>query len=297
MVIIVELKEIWAYFTDRMTEIELYRYAADKTAKTELKLIEQSTEQLKKHPDSRRLPASLHNMAFKDAESGNHVFYGHKDLSLREMRLRAVLHKNKQYLWLLAEAYEEFEDYLEKIYTYCGATDNSFWPLKDYGNITLSELSEKDYSWFYNQVKCKKEKPHSILNHFRKQYPELKEKEINNQTGMNLKLTIFMIEHMRHIIVHKKGLVDNKDDFIRNVTRKAGVINNGNISPEHLDYINLYFGTGDYSNMIILLEFQVPSEIPLPIYHNRLGVLLERLIAYSYLLYQHVYSAMADDVE
>lgn len=288
MIVIAHLKDIWDYFAARMTEIELYRHAAEITAKNELELIDKKEKIFNNAPEPKYLSDTLYNMAFEDATTGGLVVYDHRELNFADQRLRMILHKNKQYQWLLVEAYEEFEAYLEKVYAFCGAKDNSLWPLKDYGNITLPELSEKDFDWYVSQAKSKKEKPHSILNHFRKQFPDLSNMEITNHLNVNLKLTIFMIERMRHFIVHRNGVVNNKNDFIEKVTSKAGF---GNITTEHSNYLKLYFGTGDYQDLILLLELPVSSEIP--IHHNRLNGLIKRLMAYAHLLYQYVNNAEA----
>jgi hypothetical protein len=69
-------------------------------------------------------------MTFYDAITGNVIFYDHKKLSIEDRYLHIFIHKNKQYQWLLAEAYEEYEDYLENIYAYYGKVNNAFGHLK-----------------------------------------------------------------------------------------------------------------------------------------------------------------------
>ena len=208
-----ELNEIWTNFAERMAEIELFQRAAKDSAKNELLLITQYTNSLKDNPELKELSASLHNMTFYDARTGIVRFYNHKERSLEDRYLHVLLHKNKQYQWLLSEAYEEFEDYLENVYAYYGRINNGFWPLKDYGNISLSELGEKDYAWHVEQARKKKDKPHSILNRFRKQFPGLKAIEATNKIQVNLSLAITLIEKLRHVIVHKGGKVSSKEEF------------------------------------------------------------------------------------
>ncbi len=98
----------------------------------------------------------MHNMSFRNAKTGDAIFYGFKELSIEDRYLHVLLHKNKQYQWLLAEAYEEFEDYIENAYAYYGSINNSFWPLRDYGNIFLSELKNKDFYWYVEQARKEK---------------------------------------------------------------------------------------------------------------------------------------------
>jgi len=91
---------------------------------------------------------SLHNMAFRSAKDGERIVFGQKKLSVEDHKLSVFLHKNKQYQWLLSEAYEEFEDCLKYLYAYAGSIDINFWPLADYGNISLNELPKKPFKWF-----------------------------------------------------------------------------------------------------------------------------------------------------
>lgn len=287
-----ELNEIWTNFAERMAEIELFHRATKDSAKKELSLINEYANSLKDNQELKDLSASLHNMTFYDAKTGIIKFYNRKKRSLEDRYLHVLLHKNKQYQWLVAEAYEEFEDYLENVYAYYGSINNSFWPLKDYGNISLSELGEKDYAWYVEQARKKKDIPHSILNRFRRQFTELRAIEATNKLEVNLSLAITLIEKLRHIIVHKGGKITSKDSFIKLTTEQSGLYNNGNISQEHVSFINLFFGENEYENLITLLEIRVQPEIPLDIHVSLFEKLTSYLMAYSFLLYEHIDSSI-----
>ena len=84
-------------------------------------------------------------MCFTHPKDGTPYFFGHFKSTIEDRRLSVILHKNKQYQWLLSEAYEEFEDFIEAAYAYAGYADNNFWPLKDYGNISLQDLQNKEF--------------------------------------------------------------------------------------------------------------------------------------------------------
>lgn len=279
-----ELNQIWTNFAERMAEIELFERAAKKSTQNELSLIAEYTNSLKDNAELKDLSASLHNMTFYDARTGTARFYNHKRLSLEERHLRVLLHKNKQYQWLLAEAYEEFEDFLENVYAYYGTANNGFWPLKDYGNITLPELGKKDYIWHLEQARKKKDVPYSILNKFREQFPELKTIEAKNQLRVNLSLAIALVEKLRHVIVHKGGKVSNKEGFVKVTTEQAGLYNNGKIAQEHIDFINQYFGNKELENLITLIEIEIPTGTPVKITLSRFGNLTGYLMAYAALI-------------
>ena len=65
--------------------------------------------------------------------------------SVKDLKLSLFRHKNKQYQWLLAEAYELFEDCLEMLYAYAGYKNTDLWPLQDFGAVKFSELDSKKY--------------------------------------------------------------------------------------------------------------------------------------------------------
>ncbi len=290
-----ELNEIWSDFSERMAEIELYKLAAKDSAKKELSLINENFKAIKNNPDLKDLSASLNNMSFYDARSGEIKFYNYKDRSFEDLYLHVLLHKNKQYQWLLSEAYEEFEDYLENLYAYYGNINNSFWPLKDFGNISLSELDEKDYEWYVTQARKKKDIPSSILNRFRKYFPELKTIETTNKLQVNLSLAIALIEKLRHVIVHKGGKVSSKNAFVKLTTEQVGLYNGGSVSEDNINLINLFFGENEYENLITLLEIRVHPEVPFDVHVSIFDKLTGFLMAYAYLLYQYVDSNAAGD--
>ncbi len=283
-----ELMEIWKNFSDRMAEVELFHRAARESAQNELNEIQVYATMLKDNSELKELPSSLHNMTFYNARTGTVEVYHHKKHSIEDRLLHVLLHKNKQYQWLLAEAYEEFEDYLENVYAYCGIGDTALWPLQDYGTISLIELPQKDFSWFAEQAKKKKYIPHSILNKLRLWFPQLKSIEINNKFNVNLWLAITLIEKLRHIIVHRGGKVDNKNLFVENITKACGLFNNGNIAQEHIGFISSFFGKDEYTNLILLLEMRIHPEVPIGIHICLFEKLTGYLMAYALLIFEEV---------
>ena len=288
------IEQIWQVYCERMAEIELFHRATKNIAKKELIKLNEYANNLKSNPELQEHSKSLHNMSFYDLKTGDNIFYGFKELSVGDRYLHVLLHKNKQYQWLLAEAYEEFEDFIENIYAFYGSINNSFWPLKDYGSISLSELNEKNYDWYLEQARKKKDTPKSILNRFRKQFPELTKVEVNNKLDTNLSLVITLVEKLRHIIVHKGGSVDNKNEFIKLVTQESGLYNNGNINPQHIELINQFFGENEYENLITVLEVRVQPEIPLDIYVSLFGKLTNYLMAYAFFLCKQIQGSIDD---
>jgi hypothetical protein len=227
-------------------------------------------------------------MTFYDAKTGTLRVYGHLERNIEDRYLDTLLHKNKQYQWLLAEAYEEFEDFLEKVYTYQGMKDNNFWPLTDFGSASLSDLKNKDFEWYLKQAAKKKDIPNSVLKIFRKKYQQVNSTENTNKLNVNLALAIALIEKLRHIIVHKGGVVSDKQNFIKITLESVGLYSNGNPNEEYLGFINQYFGTEEHENLIRLLEIKIRDDIPIYIEHDVLGGLVGYMMAYAFLLLESI---------
>lgn len=283
-----KIEEIWKSYSERIAEIELFQRAAKSASETELKELLQYAGQIEGSPELKNIAQTSHNMTFRDARSGKIHSYHHRNMSIEDLQREALLRRNRQYQWLLAEAYEEFEDYLFKTYAYCGLTDTNFWPLCDYGNIKLSERASLDFKWYLKQADKKKGAPGTILDSFRKSFSQLNNIELKNSLGVNLAFAIVLIEKLRHIIVHNGGRVVSKKNFIESVAKGAGIFNNGNISDEHKQLVEQFFGANNYENLVALLEILVQPERPFETYHCRFGILLNFLMAYGHLLHEMV---------
>ncbi|MFW5982964.1 MAG: hypothetical protein ACOCQ4_00555 [bacterium] len=281
-----DLRTIFDLYCDKMAQIQLYQRAMKKLAKNELEEINEYEKVIKNNPELKDYSHSHHRMTFRKAENGKHISFARKKLSIKDRRLSVVLHKNKQYQWLLSESYEEFKDCLEYLYAYAGYIDNNFWPLKDFGNISLNEVTSKPFEWFKNQASKKKDTTSSIINKFRNTYDDIQTIETNNTLEVNLYLAVTLVEFLRHIIVHKGGVVHNKNEFKKRVLEKCGLYNNGRPLEAHTNFIDAFFGEGEYENTIALLEIPIYQKIPLDFYINRFEVLSGYLMTYIYKIYE-----------
>jgi len=281
-----QIQEILNLFYEKMTQIYLYQRAANDLMTAEINELSKHAEFLNGRPDLRELEMSVNNMFFNDPISGNPIFYGHITSTIEERISAIYLHKNKQYQWLLAEAYEEFEDFLEAAYASTGYYDKNFWPLIDYGNISLQDISKKDWDWHFNQVKSKKGLPQSILTIFRQKFPNISEIEKNNKLKHDLKFMLALIAQLRHHIVHTAGKVKNKDRFIEKVLNEVGLFNNGNPKIENTDFINNFL-SGD-ENIVALLEIRIRKEIPLNIHVSPFDILCRFLLSQAHIISKNI---------
>ena len=164
------------------------------------------------------------------------------------------LYKNKQYQWLLSEAYEAFKYYLECMYECSGYLDPNFWNPKDFDGQDPSSAKRNGPEWFIERLKKKKNTLQSILNHFRSEFPALGKMEKNNKINVNLRLSICLIEKLRHIIVHKHGKTDIRSQVIENILKASCLLKNTKLEPEARARISDYLGTGEYEGLVILIE-------------------------------------------
>ena len=286
-----ELNEILDTFRDRLTENELLRRAGKEMAAREVKRYLELALEAEQHPDRAPLFSSIHNMFFSEAQTGEPAVYGARTLSAEDRVTLIGERKNREYCWLLAEAYEEFEDYIERIYAFLGKRDPEAWPLGDFGNVRLSELKSKDFGWYLETVKRRqKQRPKEILNRLRVLYPDLEAVERANELGMNLRVALELIENLRHKVVHARGQVADLEEFTEGVLERCGLWNNGRPNEAHRDFVQRYFRScTDGGYMVTLLEVRaVPKEVPVDITHDVFGGLIGYLMTYAILIRQSV---------
>lgn len=260
--ILPELDQIWGNYTKGMTQVRLLHRAVESASKKEIEALERLNELLEKKPELREHSSSYQHCTFRSSIDGELRFFASVETTVEERRVALQLHKNRQYQWLLAESYEQFEDFLEHVYSFLGHHSIDHWPMSDFGPILRSEAQSKEISWFFQQTKNKRDPSRSILNHLRKILPNLGIVETANKLEVNLKLTTLLVEHLRHLIVHTGGISNDPSEFKSRVLEAAGLYNNGKFKAEHEALIDSVFGTGEYSNLIMLLE--IPGDYVLP---------------------------------
>lgn len=288
-----KIKNIFDDYASKMAQLHLYQRAMQKIAKKELQDLDEYEKSRGKNPDLKELYCSYHSMHFRNAKDDSRVSFSHIKSTIEDMRLSVILHKNKQYQWLLSEAYEAYEDFIKTSYAFAGYSDNNFWPLKDYGNISLNELKKKPFTWYIDQSKKKSNTPNSIINQFKRNYPGISEIENKNALNINLRLAVILIEHLRHIIVHNGGVVTDKTAFIKRVLEKSGLYNNGKYDKMHESFIKNLFGNNEYENTVVLLEIRIHPELPFDLHQNVFDILSGYLMSYAHIIFENLFSKYA----
>lgn len=281
---VMEVSDILNLFRNRLVEIQVYRNIVRDLTKEELARLSEHTEPISQMGDEYINFLSMQSMYFQDLTSGALIRYGFVKSNAEHKRDRIAEQKNRQYGWLLVEAYEEFEDFLERIYAHIGQADRNAWHLEDFGRVKLSELDEKPYDWYLNTVRRKYKLNHrDILTRIRQLYPELKLAEENNIYNVHVRVAIELIESLRHRIVHTRGIVDDLGQFVTRILEKSGLWNNGNPKPSLRDFIRGYFYHESGTYTVWLNERRAaPPEVPLDVYHDVWDALIVYLISYAY---------------
>lgn len=283
-----KLQNILDKYSSRMTQVQLYQRGMRKITEKEYDDLLKYEERMGERVNDLKY-SSFDRMTFVNAKTGEHNTYGVKRGNTKDQKRSVVLHRNKQYQWLLAEAYEVFEYYLRELYAYVGFIDNNAWPLVDYGNVKLSELAQKPYEWFKEKSDRKQKFPSSVLSVLRDRFPDIVRYESGEYLYVDLYFATILIEQFRHLIVHNGGVAECKYKFVERVMKKSGLYNNGSPSEKYTQFVLGFFGSGECSNMIKLLEVNHEREgRPIGFYTNVFGVISEYMVSYAFLMAESI---------
>lgn len=249
-----DIKDIFSEFSDRVTNINYSQREIRSASDDEIRRLCEIKGAQVHDASSEDLLSSLHAFYFCDIRDGMHKLLRQKESSISDRIKHAIERKNRKYQWLLVELYEAFEDYLEDAYALSGYLDVNFWPLRDYGDAFLVDIDKKDYSWFQDRVRQKRDKPYSLIKVFRSKFPQVSDFEVENKRNVDLRLMLVLIELLRHVIVHKGGVVQNRDEFMKKVLERTGLYKNGAAEEKNKAIIEMFFGVEEYGNTVRVLE-------------------------------------------
>ncbi|WP_052483685.1 hypothetical protein [Flavobacterium sp. MEB061] len=290
-----ELEEIFDEYICKLEQLTIAKRSMKEIAVNEINRLNQKKEKTLKVIGNNNFSHSTDFFFIEDPKSGQIIRYNYIKSTIDENIKQIILQKNKQYQWILSESFEIFREFIIKLYAYIGYKDINSWPLKDYGNIVLSELSNKDYTYFLAQAKIKKDIPDSILNRFRTIFPQYKNLEINNKLNKNLNFEIILIEHFRHLIVHCGGKTIEKPLFIEKILKKSGLWNNGKPDSEKIDFISSFFQSKDAIDAIRLLEIESKNDA-FDSYYDILENLMGSLTSICFLLFNEIKSVYCKEI-
>lgn len=246
-----------------LTNIDAYQAITKQTSKM---VISEKRKQLNLTKASEQVQSEfVTNLIIRNYISGKQVVWTPFKANADSMISNYLYHQNKQYQWLLVEAYECFENYLKHAYT-------------------LLKVTKK---W--------KNLPQDIIKEIHDQIPLVerivKIRSENNADFLDseyMKFMLIFISKMRHLITHNHGLTKDKEKFIKECIDTLGI--NGRRRAKYEDEINFHFGTNEYENLITLIEIQIPKKEPTSYtrYIDRLGDLIEIIASYAQLIHPYV---------
>lgn len=225
----------------------------------------------------------VQSMSFGDMRQRRHVFYGYKDPSYDQVISSLAVSHNRQYQWLLAEAFELFEDFLVDAYGCAGALDPATWTSQDLRAIGVH--AGQGPAWWVAQARGLRRAPSAkiVLERLRL-LPGVRELEEDNAHEIDYKIALLMIERMRHVIVHNRGRVASKDEFATAILSDAGALSGGKPKPEDAAFVGQYFGDGRLNTTILLLEHHLPPKGPVRQHIDMWDELLGWMLSYAHML-------------
>lgn len=244
----------------------------------------ENIERVNKNPDIDEVIRKFNGIQFRNFSffspySGIREFIGYRSIDIKEQADLHFIHKNKQYQWLLVDAYEAFEDFIESIYGCAGYITPSFWSANDFGDISIRDIPLQDLKWFHTQAIKKKNAPKSILHKLRATLPELVNIELNNKTSTNYRLAVTMIENFRHVIVHRNGVFGDKLQFVKKVLSESEVHKKNHEAAGQ--FIEKFTNKLKDVDVIYLLERESIVSFA---YYDTLGSLMDVLLAYAFII-------------
>ena len=269
---------IWENFSSSMADIVLSQRATKELSDIQLRKFNEQ-ENLRKEQGLEDDYCSMHNMSFIDHRIGSRIFYSFKKLTIAERMTKVVLKKNREYQFLIMEAYEKFEDSIENIYAYLGENNINFWPLSEFGNKKYNEISSLDFAYYRERAEKRKGGAISIAKMLIERFDcDCVVDQIN------LKHSIIFIEKIRHIVVHRAGITSEKQSFLEAVAKECGLYNNGSINNIFISYMEYFFGDGVYENTINITEERINKEMPILIERSRFELLLDAMMLCVFIL-------------
>lgn len=276
-----DLLHIFVAFTNGIADIQVYRASVAAAAERELQHLLAQKKLHETWPSE--ILKSTHNLFFHDA-TGRPIFYGFRQLTIEDAIQTLIGHTNRQYQWLLAEAYELFEEYLKRAYAHMGLASPTLWPLRDFGSAQWMDIAKKDFDWFLMQARQKKDAPLSMIRQFDQVLPLMHQVRRDNALGVDLWVAVLLVAQTRHQIVHGRGVVEDRDTFAKQLLSRLGI--SGASASEQLPFIQHSLILNPKDGAIRLLNLRHPDSVPgIQIDYDLFDGLVRFLLIYAHQLY------------
>ncbi|WP_305856616.1 hypothetical protein [Balneatrix alpica] len=234
------IKEQYHKLLEDFAELNLLKHVVDNAFRREFEVI----AEYEKNNDPSKI-VSLIAFGFDNPFSERLEKYDFREITVEKLKELTVLHKNTQYCWLVASAFEKFERFLKIVFK-------------------MFFLKEERYV-------------RKMLHCFSRDYGLVKAGEEKNAFDVNLKVAVLLVEKLRHVIVHNQGIVEDLESFTEKVISDSGV--NGDRNKHELFIKQFFIG-----NRILLLESPVKNDCGLQRHHDVYRHMASYLLSYAYLV-------------
>lgn len=283
-----EPRAIFDKFAQRIFQISLLQRATRK-------LIHEEVDSLVEMKETGGMYNSIDGFIYYRAVDGAVRSLGTRQADVDRALSDCRFHKTKQYQWMLAEAYEALEDFLEESYAAAAMRSPRVWWMSDFGNVVPNEVEGKDFAWLLERARRKKDRPFSIVERFRASSESFRSLEERDATEANYRLALVLIEKLRHVIVHNNGYIDDLDAIVAKAVGQCG--KDARFKDHLKEIFESYLEQHDGRSIVCLLELNVSKDDPmyrLGGYTDSLGQLLRLLVGFADLVCETVESFGAE---
>lgn len=215
------IEEIFSAYTDKVADVHRFRWLTEGAADERLRALLE-WKQKREAAGTTDGFVSTQAVRFPLALTGRKVLYGFHQLTVDDQVSALVRHTNRQHQWFLVEAYELFEEFLKHAYALSGFQDPTRWSSKDLGGLDSAQASGMSFDWFLARARTKTSLPRTALQPLRTAFPRLVEVESKNAFETDLYVSANLLAHMRHQIVHARGMIGDRRKFAEKVLDKLG---------------------------------------------------------------------------
>lgn len=282
------LREEFDKFATKLSQLNLYQSEANKIYTKHHQSILDSHSQLPEWAMELK-HGKKHFFHFSSPSSGEDLYHDSPPQMLEDKLEFNTLQKLKTYQWLLVEAYEAFEDFVESAYAFCGLIGLSIWVRPDDWN----HGSSTDIRHYMKPPKGKDRTPYAQLKAFRQGSKHFAEFETGRTTGTNYRVILVLIEKLRHYIVHDGGYYKDAGTLAGKVQKELPGMDMKSV----MSFVNSYFVPHGHSQIIDLLEYPIePDENkPLGAYHDPMLGFFKNLVEYGLLLFETIHQQIEAD--
>ena len=217
---------------------------------------------------------------YKSPSTGDETTITTKTYKLDDQLELNTLHKLKTYQWLLAEAYEVFEDFIERVYADCGVRGSNLWVRPS----DWKHDGSKDLNHYYNPRRKGSGTPFLQLKAFRERSAHFRENEVRK--GKHYRVQFVLIEKLRHLIVHEGGYCNDFNSFMGLIQKEL----DGTSIKGVRSHVESYFIPHRGAKLIDLLELPVEGGAGalIGVYQDSMAGFFKTLIEYALLIKESI---------